>query len=219
MSLITETARISDVLLFEKGEEVNFVRDQITVVSGTVASVVGQVLGQITVGAITAAAKGGNTGVGTCTALTVGAKARLGAYTLTFLTATTFTVSDPNGVSLPNGINGAYADLQINFTITAGSPAFVAGDGFTITVAAGSGKYAQVTPAAVDGTQNASAILLTPFTATLSADLVAAAVVRGPAILKTSGVAYTAAMTTLQKATALAQLSALGIPSRTDYGV
>jgi hypothetical protein len=220
MATLYESARTSDVILWEAGEEVNYTRANGTLASGTVASVTGQVLGQITLGTPTAAAKdGGNTGNGTCTALSNSATAKLGAYTLTFTSATAFTVTDPNGDSLPNGVNGAYVSGQVNFTITAGGAAFVAGDGFVITVVAGSGKYVQVAPAAVDGSQNAAGVLLTPNTATLVADASVAVLVRGPAILKASGIAYTSGMTTPQKATAAAQLAALGITVRTDYGV
>ncbi|HEY4088813.1 MAG TPA: head decoration protein [Bryobacteraceae bacterium] len=219
MSLITENPRVCDAILFESGREINYARDQITVVSGTVASAIGQVLGQITKGAITAAA-GANTGNGTCTALTLGANAKVGAYTLKFTAATAFIVTDPNGVQLTNGVNGAYTDSQINFTITAGGTAFVAGDTFTITVAAGSGKWNQVTPAAVDGTQTAAGVLVGgAFTATLGADATAVAVTRGPATLKLNGLAWTAAMSGPQKTAAIAQLQALGITTRTDYGV
>jgi len=218
MSTITENARISDVIFYESDGVYNYQRDQITVISGTAACAVGQVLGQITVGAITAAA-GTNTGNGTCTALTVGAKARIGAYLLKFLTATTFTLSDPNGVSLPNGVNGAYTDAQINFTITAGGTAFVAGDTFTITVAAGSGKWAQVNPSGVDGSQNAAGVLVAgSFAATLGADAVAVAATRGPAILKLNGLAWTSGLTSGQITAAIAQLQALGMTTRTDYG-
>ena len=45
---INEVPRITDVLFFEEGAGINFVRDVITVVSGTLASTVGQVLGRIT---------------------------------------------------------------------------------------------------------------------------------------------------------------------------
>jgi hypothetical protein len=83
----------------------------------------------------TAAKTGGNTGNGTFTvAPTAGTVPLTGVYTLTMLTATTFSLIDPNGVSMPNGATGTpYADAKINFTLSAGGTAFVAGDGFTIT--------------------------------------------------------------------------------------
>ena len=83
------------------------------------------------------AAKSGNNGNGTfTTGPVVGAGAKPGAYALTFLTATTFTLTDPNGDALPNGAALAgYADAALGFSITAGTNAFQAGDGFTITVA------------------------------------------------------------------------------------
>jgi hypothetical protein len=48
MSTINELPRISDVLMFEEGEEVNYVRDAVIVEAGTAASAIGQVLGQVT---------------------------------------------------------------------------------------------------------------------------------------------------------------------------
>jgi hypothetical protein len=120
----------------------------------------GTVLGKVTVGAVTAAAKaGGNTGTGTATVLSAGTLSQTGVYQVRFLTATTFTVTDPNGAALPNGVNGAYANPKINFTITAGGTAFIAGDGFDITVAAGANTYKKAVATAVDGSQNPSAIL------------------------------------------------------------
>jgi hypothetical protein len=127
---INELPRISDVLSFEEGEEVNYVRDFVTVASGTVASAVGQVLGKITA----------------------------------------------------------------------------------------SGKYTQVAPAASDGSQTAAAVLLVAFSATLGADTQYVAVVRGPAVLKSTGLAYTSGMTGGQITTAQQQLTAAGMKVETAYG-
>jgi Bacteriophage lambda head decoration protein D len=129
---INENPRQSDLVMFQEGEEVNYIVDVVTIVSGTLASAQGQILGKITA----------------------------------------------------------------------------------------SGKYTQVAPAAGDGSQNAAAVLLTPFTATLGADLTTAlAITRGPCVLKANGIAYTSGMTAPQKTAALAQLAALGMLARTDYGV
>jgi hypothetical protein len=111
----------------------------------------GLVVTQVTTGTLTSAAKsGGNTGTGTVGSLSAGLGALAGAYTVTFTAATAFQVFDPAGKELRNGVTGtAYSD-EIGFTITAGGTAFVAGDGFTITVAAGSlnwQPYTSSTPA------------------------------------------------------------------------
>lgn len=129
--LINETPRLSDLVLFQEGEEVNYIVDVVTVASGTVASVQGQILGKITA----------------------------------------------------------------------------------------TGKYVQLATGGADGSQIAAAVLIQPFTATLGADGTYLAITRGPVIFKSSGLAYTAAMTAPQKATALAQLQSAGMPTRTDYGV
>lgn len=77
------------------------------------------------------------------------------------------------------------------------------------------GKYTQVTPAAVDGSQTATGVLVEAFTATLAADTPLVALVRGPAAVKNSGLAWTTGMTALQIATASGQLTAAGIKVQT----
>jgi len=119
----------------------------------------GTIMGQVTVGALTPAGPVG-TGNGTLTLPVAGTKTIPGVYTIKFLTATTYTVTDPNGEALPNGANGAYVNPAINFTITAGGTAFVAGDSFTLTVAAGSNTWKKSVKTAVDGSQVPTAILV-----------------------------------------------------------
>lgn len=226
-TVLNESPRVSDSVFFEAFREIEYCRDSVTVASGTVASVIGQVLGKITIGAVSET-HAGNTGNGAMTldATTPAiANAQVGVYTATCTTAQTnagiFTVTDPKGNVLgTHTVAGAAFANQIKFAIADGATDFVAGDKFLITVAAGSGKWTQVTPAAFDGTQYAAGILIgSPFGATLTADQIAAVVTRGPAIAKSGGLAWTSGMTTPQKTTALAQLTALGILQRTDYGV
>jgi hypothetical protein len=228
MSLITEQIRISDVLLFEAGEDLNYTRDAITVVSGTAASVTGQVLGPISLGAATSAVKasGANTGVGTLVVdvtTPVLAFAVAGLYTVRVSAVGTFIVTDPKGVILGTVAYGAGATVtfadRIKFAFHDDvTTHFIIGDGFDVTIAAGSNKYAQVAPAAADGSQNAAGVLLVYANAS-AGDVTAIAVTRGPAILKANGLTWTAGMTSGQKTAALAQLQALGILNRQDYGV
>jgi hypothetical protein len=226
MSLITENPRVSDVVLFEEDEGVYFSRDAVTVVSGCATCVVGQVMGKATLGTATKAVKsGGNTGAGTCTmdsSTPVLANAKVGIYTVRVVAVGTFIVIDPYGVSVGEGIYGAGATVtwadQVKFAFADdGSTHYIVGDGWDITVVAGSGKYTQVAPAALDGTQNACAVLVAP--ATPTADVVVPAITRPPAIFKLGGLAWTAAMTSPQKVVALAQLAALGFVVRGDYGI
>lgn len=128
----------------------------ITLGAGTLQR--GTVLGQQTIGAATATA-GTNTGNGTISAVNVLAYSLVGTYKLTALSATSFSVLAPNGTRLADATVGtAYAD-QIGFTITAGATAFVAGDSFSVAVAAGSGNYVQSVKTATDGSQYPTAIL------------------------------------------------------------
>lgn len=223
MALLTETTRLSDVLVYEAAEEVNYTRDQITLVSGGAACVVGQVLGKITL-AGASETHAGNTGNGAMTldaTTPVLANAIAGVYNVKCTAAAansgTFRVFDPTGKVLGDvAVAGTFAD-QIKFVIADGAADFIVGDTFLVTVAAGSGKWTQVNPAALDGSQNAAGVCLLKADPT-SADALSVAVTRGPAILKTGGLTWTSGMTTNQKNAALAQLQALGITNRTDYG-
>ena len=103
----------------------------------------GKVVGDVEAAAdftagLTATAGGSNTGNGTVTPdgttpLLAGYQA--GNYKLTFLTATTWSLLDPQGHSLPNGANGTANADEIKFVTTAGGTPWVAGDTFTLTVA------------------------------------------------------------------------------------
>ncbi len=81
-----------------------------------------------------AVAGGSNTGAGTCSTVTAQTGDQVGTYTVTFTAPTAFHVYDPKGVLVGSGSTGTAFANQIGFTITAGSPAFVAGDSFTVTV-------------------------------------------------------------------------------------
>jgi hypothetical protein len=112
----------------------------------------GVVAGGATAGTAVATAKGTNTGNGTFGAITVAAPAQAGAYVVSFDAATTFTVSDPEGVEIGHGSTGtAFSAGGLGFTITAGGTAFAAGDAFDVTVTltanAGFIGIAKLTPA------------------------------------------------------------------------
>lgn len=155
--------------------------------SGTVAR--GTVLGKITLGEATVAAdgagaEGANTGGGTLTmdaTTPVLAGAKPGIYRVKCIAAATgggtFRVTDPDGFVLGDVAVGATFANKIKFAIADGDPDFAVGDGFKVTIAAGSGYYKPVNSANVDG----SAV----------ADCIAAATVVVPANAETKVEAYT----------------------------
>jgi hypothetical protein len=125
----------------------------------------GTVLGAVTIGAVSAVADAGNTGTGALTGQAVGSVGvpQVGAYRAVCIepaaNAGTFVVYDPFGVEIgKHTVAGAAFNNQITFAI-ADSADFIAGDAFTITVAAGSGKYLKAVAAAVDGSAVAAGIL------------------------------------------------------------
>jgi hypothetical protein len=227
VSLLNENPRVSDVLLYEDGEEVNYVRDTVTIPNGTAAMPIGTVLGLGVQGASSSATKGGgNTGTGTLTldATTPElANVKPGVYTVTILATGRFQVIDPTGVDLGemefgSGATVTWAD-RIKFALADTSTHFVAGDGFTVTIAAGSAKASPLSLTAVDGTQVAYGVLLTPVPATLTADTLVVVLTRGPAVVKSTGLVWPAGASAPQIAAGIAQLQALGITTRTAYGV
>jgi hypothetical protein len=194
--------------------------ENITLITGQKLKA-GRVLGKITLGAATAAAVAGNTGNGTCSAVTVGVGAQVGVYRVTFIKATTnlgtFIVEAPNGVTSAPGVVGtAFTGLGLTFTLSDGATDFVAGDQFTITVAAGSGKYTAVAPAATDGSAVAAAVLSYDTDAT-SADVVCGAVVRG-AEVNASELDW-GSLDAGQILTAKAQLAAINPPITCRTGI
>jgi hypothetical protein len=74
--------------------------------------------------------------------------------------AGTFIVENPDGVDIGRGTVGvAFSAGGLAFTLAAGATDFVVEDEFTITVAAGSGKFTAMTATAIDGSQIPAAIL------------------------------------------------------------
>lgn len=173
-------------------EEVNYSRDVLTIKSGAGVLNVGTVLGQITTGTATVAAKaGGNTGNGAFTldaAEPVQIGAKVGVYAVTCIAAATnsgtFRVEDPDGFVLGDVSVGATFSDDIKFVIADGAVDFVVGDAFNVTVAAGSKKWVPSPDSASDGSQIAKAILIYPCDAT-SADVPVAAIVRSATVNKT----------------------------------
>lgn len=192
----------------------------VTIALGEGALTRGTLLGKITKGAVSAAAKsGGNTGDGTLvldetTPLLQGAKP--GIYTAKIIRAAVAQVAtapavpavkalaefkDPEGnvlevCEVPTS-SGVTISNQLKFVLTEGSTPFVVGDGFDLTVATGSDKYGAYDNSAVNGLEKAVAVLSSDADATSAEEKSSAFV---------SGEFNEAALTGID-ATAKAQLS------------
>ena len=136
----------------------NLVTQPIVVNSGVLAR--GTVLGQLTSYSLESAT-GTNTGNGTIGSVSPGSAVKLGVYTLTATAATTFQVTDPEGNVLAEEatVGTAFASTDIDFTLTAGSTAFVAGDSFTVTVIDSIGNFIECVKTATDGSQTPAGVL------------------------------------------------------------
>lgn len=125
---------------------------------------IGTVMAQVTLGAVTEEFAGA--GNGEMTDLVAKDKTVPGDYIVTChaedANGGIFSVTAPDGNRLADAVVGvAYAGDHLGFTINDGVTDFEEGDTFTITVAAGSGKWKKATVGAVDGSQHAAAVLLT----------------------------------------------------------
>ncbi|MCX7178776.1 MAG: head decoration protein [Proteobacteria bacterium] len=173
MTTLTEGTHAGEFLVSEC-DEGTISRETVTILSGSGVITAGMVLGQITkAGTAAAVAFAGNTGTGTVGAITVGAAAIPGAYKLTIIepaaNAGTFTLENPNGVTVGTGtVAVAFSGGGLGFTVSDATD-FVAGDGFTITVAAGSLKYQPYDDDNTDGSDTATCIAYSEVDAT-SAD-------------------------------------------------
>lgn len=144
----------------------------------------GAVLGKILyTGAVTAAADAGNTGDGTCTALSMNpgyGQIPSGAYNLECTAAVTnggtFKLEDPTGQIIAASLvmtagAGAATIFEvggIKFTITDGATDFSVGDLFVVTVVAGAGTVTLLDKTAVDGSQFFDCVLLADTDASLA---------------------------------------------------
>jgi hypothetical protein len=190
-------------------------RDAIVIASGQSLKA-GAVLGKITVGAIVGAAVAGNTGNGALSAITAGNGIVPGVYKAICVEPATnagiFEVFAPNGVLLGKATVAVAFAGAINFTIADGATDFVSGDAFTITVAAGSGKYVKYDDSAADGSDVAAAVLFAAVDAT-AADAAGTAITRQAEVVK-SMLIFDAGQAAPAQANAIADLAARGIIAR-----
>ncbi len=212
MALKSEDQYLGDFLKWEA--DGRYSRDQVTVLSGQNLKA-GAVVGKVTLGAATPAAVAGNTGNGTIGAVTVAAGAKASVYRLNCfaveVNAGKFTVEDPAGVLVGVAtVAVAFSGGGLGFTIADGAADFVAGDGFTITVAAGSAKVKSSADTAADGSDAAVGVLVAAVDAS-AADKPGVIVARLAAI-SPHGLTYDASVNdATKKAAKHAQLAAAGI--------
>ncbi len=129
----------------------------------------GAILGQQTTSSIVATPGATNTGNGTISLTSLGTTETFGVFALTATSATNFTVTDPEGNALPAATVGtAYANAEINFKITAGGTAFVAGDTFALNAIEATGNYILSVKTASDGSQTPLAVLVSDTNASVN---------------------------------------------------
>lgn len=216
MTTQTLAAPISDLVLVEVNPA--WSREVVTLLAGT-AALPGMVLAKVIAGAAAHAAKAGNTGNGTLTLDAANPTLNgvvPGVYAVRCITAAlnggSFRVEAPNGTVLGDVAVGATFADQVKFVIADGAADFVVGDGFDITVAAGSGKYQAIDFAGTGGAEKAAAVAYDKVDAT-AADKKGVVLARG-AVVDVAGLIWPAGATDVEKAAALVELEARGIVAR-----
>ena len=114
----------------------------------------------------------GNTGEGTISGEAVGAKAKVGTYTIRCHTAgppAIWEVYDPDGIRLADAISEVAYAGPIAFLIEAYGAAFVVGDQMTVVVSAGSGYVTQAALDHTDGSAEPYGILAEDLDASVAA--------------------------------------------------
>lgn len=221
MTALNEGNYLNDLLQYELDKMQS--REQVTVAQNETL-VMGEVVGKVTKSTPTTGTKAdGATGGGNCTAVTAGAKALVGTYTLECTavadasagTGAIFQVKNPEGVILPPAeADVAYTNDQLNFTINTAGAAYIVGDIFTVAVAAGSGQIKAIAFDAVDGTQDAYGISIDAYGNTTGTEQ-GVLIVRDAQIVA-DYLTWPDGATSGEKAAALAQLYAKGIVTRTE---
>jgi hypothetical protein len=200
MSILESNPRIAEFVLTEASGQRS--RENITVTQGGTEILSGTILAKADNAATgTGTATAGNTGNPTFGTITAGVTAVPGTYTLTFTAATKFDVENPDGVKIGSGTTGvAFSKAGIGFTLTAGGTPAVAGDEWTIAVAAGTGKHI---PYTADGAAGPAVGVLYNYLPAATGDVDAVGFVRDCEVLRG----------------ALTGLDAAGEAQLTDIGV
>lgn len=156
--MLTEKLHAGEFLVSEGEGSIS--REKVTVLSGQNLGACA-VIGALTKAGLTSAFAG--TGNGTIGTLTKAAGAKAGAYKIVCIEPAanggTWMIEDPDGNEVGTAQTGSAFSGVIGFTIADGATDFVAGDTFTVTVAAGSLKVVAVDPAGTDGREIAYGIL------------------------------------------------------------
>lgn len=215
-STITRPKLQSAALKWFVNEEFSF--EQETALANSAASLspanlmdIGLIVGRVAAAAAgAAAANAGNTGNGTVGTVTDLIGIQVGTYQVEFIAATKFNVIDPAGNLVGEGATGVAFANQLGLTITAGGTPFAVGDGFTVAVAAGSGKIVPLSLTAADGSAVPVGVVVRQATVPTGADAPVVCAER-MSVLLDDGLIYPSGATTNQKAAIRAQLAALGL--------
>lgn len=225
--IATDSTRFSGVIAREFDPASAYCRDTLVYNGTAITLAVGAVLGSYLNSPTLVAGAVVGSGGGSVGSISIVGNTFLktGIYTIKFLTATSFQVSEPiTGDVIGTGTNAvAFSQNGLTFTVTAAGTAFAIGDTIPLTVA-GTVKFKLVEASSTDGSEIARAVVIAdvlglsrPQVTVLNTDVKLLAMTRGPVILKKAGLAFGASVnSTALLNTAYAQLTAAGMIPETS---
>lgn len=167
-------------------------------------------------GTIAVTAAGTNGATGTVGSISLGAGYIPGNYSLKATSATVFSVTDPTGRSMPAAtVGAAYTDAEINFTVTAGTGTYAAGDAFTVAVPSPSGTFEPTGTASLPATAVLFSRIVVPAGGSKKATIIARQAEVNTAELQWDATILNAGtLLAGLEATAIKQLGSVGILAR-----
>lgn len=216
MPVLTEKARAGEAIMSEGLGNIS--RDNVIVAASQTIDA-NALVAKVAVAAsvsVTQTFVGAGNGVLTIANPAVSSKVKDGVYTAVCIdpasNAGTFEVRDPAGKVIGTATVGVAFNKEVKFTIADGSTDFVAGDTFSLTVAADAGDYQFVDydPTGTDGSEIPAAY--SPYEVTTASDITKAAVVLSRMCeLNGNCIAWPSGITDAQKADAIQALAANNI--------
>lgn len=216
MPVLTEKARAGEAIMSEGLGNIS--RDNV-IVAASQSIAANALVAKVAVAAsvsVTQTFVGAGNGVLTIADPAVSSRVKDGVYTAVCIepasNAGTFEVRDPAGKVIGTATVGVAFNKEVKFTIADGSTDFVAGDTFSLTVAADAGDYQFVDydPVGTDGSEIPAAY--SPYEVTTASDATKAAVVLSRMCeLNGNCIAWPSGITDAQKADAIQALAANNI--------
>ncbi len=159
MTVLYENARAGEAVMSEGARAISRENVVIAISQSIAANALLAAMTVVAGAVVTQSYAGTGNGILTLANPAISSKAKDGDYKVVFIEPAanggTFEVRDPSGKSIGTGVVGTAFNKEVKFTIADGATDFIAGDTFTISVAADAEdtQYVAYNPAGTDGSE------------------------------------------------------------------